>query len=318
MAGITAAQLADGGTRVALRTAQALWATLAERVGEPHLGLSALFGVQAESPTSWPDPIALCEHLFRTSDNLRDGVERLGRYVRLLRDGLILQAHDDGEVAGLRFTFAQGDPFPMIQVQLGMAMLLKRRTLPDVPCIDEVWFTHPAPHDVKPFRDFFQLPVVFDAPFDGLVSHGDWWEHPMPEANGITRARIEWRANTLLKSLPDLDLMVDRVAQAVRRSLPDGDLRVQAIARRLGMSARTLARRLHAEGQSYQQVLDEERAEQAKRDLAGGALSVREVAERVGFGNLSAFHRAFKAWTGCTPAEFRDRFAERDPDAAAG
>jgi AraC-like DNA-binding protein len=101
--------------------------------------------------------------------------------------------------------------------------------------------------------------------------------------------------------------VAERVRGAIRETLPAGDVRVNAIAKRLAMSPRTLHRRLQAEGLSYQQLLDDTRCEMASRDLLRGGQSVREVGQRIGFNNVSAFSRAFKAWTGCTPVEFQQR-----------
>jgi AraC-like DNA-binding protein len=61
------------------------------------------------------------------------------------------------------------------------------------------------------------------------------------------------------------------------------------------------------EGETYQSVLDKTRAVLAKRELSSGKYTIRDVALRVGFANVSAFHRAFKGWTGCTPTDFQAR-----------
>jgi AraC-like DNA-binding protein len=73
------------------------------------------------------------------------------------------------------------------------------------------------------------------------------------------------------------------------------------------MSVRTLNRGLAAEGTTYREVLEQIRRELASRHLANAQSSIGEVAFLLGFSELSAFHRAFKRWTGQTPAEFRRR-----------
>jgi AraC-like DNA-binding protein len=74
------------------------------------------------------------------------------------------------------------------------------------------------------------------------------------------------------------------------------------------MSVRSLGRGLAAEGTSYRELLDQLRRETAARHLADDRVAIAEVAFLLGFADLSAFYRAFKRWTGRTPAEFR-----RDP-----
>jgi AraC-like DNA-binding protein len=73
----------------------------------------------------------------------------------------------------------------------------------------------------------------------------------------------------------------------------------------LGMSARTLRRRLEKEGTSYQRIKDNARRDLAISMLSVDGLTVSEVAEQVGFSDPSAFHRSFKKWTGQSPGSYR-------------
>lgn len=76
-------------------------------------------------------------------------------------------------------------------------------------------------------------------------------------------------------------------------------------AHRLGISARTLQRRLHEEGTTFAKLVDEARHAMVVQMLAHRELAVGEVAFALGFSEPAAFHHAFKRWTGVTPAEFR-------------
>ena len=78
-----------------------------------------------------------------------------------------------------------------------------------------------------------------------------------------------------------------------------------AIAKALFMSIRTLVRRLHAEGTSFLQIKDQLRRETTLRLLNESKKSVEDIAVQIGFESLTAFHRAFKAWTGSTPLAYR-------------
>jgi AraC-like DNA-binding protein len=84
-----------------------------------------------------------------------------------------------------------------------------------------------------------------------------------------------------------------------------GETAMEATAKDLGMSTRSLQRRLADEGTCYNDVLSEIRAEFAKRYLARGTLSASEVAYLLGFTEPPAFFKAFKRWTGMTPREFQ-------------
>jgi AraC-like DNA-binding protein len=305
-------QLADGKSRIPLRALQGMWARTAECLADPHVGLTALSLLDAEKPSSWPEPFSLYEHLLRSSDTLRTGIERMNRYARLLRDGLSGHIEARGDRSVVVIDLAHDEPWSIVQLHVGMATLLARRVLKDHTEICEVWFRRPAPRDRRDFDAFFGVPVRFGSAHDGIVCETAVLDRPLPEANVLNCRSLEWRADMMLADLPAQECTVERVRAALRMALPEGDVRSQAIAKRLALSPRTLHRRLQAEGESYQSVLDAMRCELASRDLALGNYSVRQVGQRIGFNNLSAFSRAFKTWTGYTPGEFQQRRANSD------
>jgi AraC-like DNA-binding protein len=101
------------------------------------------------------------------------------------------------------------------------------------------------------------------------------------------------------------------VRHQIASALPFG-VSADEVAEDLGMSARNLRRRLEAEGSSYQVILDEVRCELARRYLAEEGKGVEEVAFALGFSDGSAFHKAFKRWTGESPTDFaRESTPER-------
>jgi AraC-like DNA-binding protein len=87
--------------------------------------------------------------------------------------------------------------------------------------------------------------------------------------------------------------------------LQRGDVSLDGVARALGMSGRTLQRHLNAQGTSHRELLDEARSAAALRHLGADTMSVTDVAFVLGFSEVSAFHRAFRRWTGMGPSEFR-------------
>lgn len=117
----------------------------------------------------------------------------------------------------------------------------------------------------------------------------------------------------LRRRLHDLggDSMVStRVRSALLDLLPTGDPSMKSVARKLGLSTRTLQRRLQDEGHSFQQTLDAVRTELAIHYLRHTALTGVEIALKLGFEDPNSFVRAFRDWTGSTP--HRKRFALLD------
>ncbi|MBK5001140.1 AraC family transcriptional regulator [Pseudomonas sp. S31] len=106
----------------------------------------------------------------------------------------------------------------------------------------------------------------------------------------------------------------DRVAEVYRhlRARRYGQWpTLAALAQQQGLSASTFRRQLEREGRSYQQIKDEVRRAMAFERLREGVLSIAEIAEQTGFQEPSAFHRAFKKWTGQSPGSYRARLGGR-------
>jgi AraC-like DNA-binding protein len=87
--------------------------------------------------------------------------------------------------------------------------------------------------------------------------------------------------------------------------MQSGHVALQLAARQLGMTVRTLQRRLRDEGTSFHAVLDDVRRDVALTQMRARRQSIDELAFILGFEKSSSFHRAFKRWTGQTPGEFR-------------
>ena len=95
------------------------------------------------------------------------------------------------------------------------------------------------------------------------------------------------------------------VENAIAVLLPHGKAQSSEVARNLGMSQRTLARRLAAEGLTFAEVLRRLRSDLAEHHLTEKDLSISKIAWLLGYQDVSAFTNAFKRWTGKTPREAR-------------
>jgi AraC-like DNA-binding protein len=126
---------------------------------------------------------------------------------------------------------------------------------------------------------------------------------PNPTSDPALVLALERHARELLAKLLLGDDLPSRVRHEIASLLPLG-ASAEAVAETLRMSARSLRRRLEAENTSYTQILDELRCELARRYLAQGQRGVEEVAFALGFSDGSAFHKAFRRWTGERPKDF--------------
>ncbi|MCA9704651.1 MAG: helix-turn-helix transcriptional regulator, partial [Myxococcales bacterium] len=100
-----------------------------------------------------------------------------------------------------------------------------------------------------------------------------------------------------------VDTWAHRVAQRLARG--DTEVELGAVAKALAVSERTLRRRLAEEGTSFSELRQRELQRRAEGLLAQGQLSPAEIAFCLGFSEMSAFNRAFRRWTGCSPGAWR-------------
>jgi AraC-like DNA-binding protein len=96
-----------------------------------------------------------------------------------------------------------------------------------------------------------------------------------------------------------------RVENAIAPLLPHGEVQIEEICQKLGVSRRTLMRRLASERKTFSKVLRDLRLELAKRYLREPGVPISELAWLLGYANASAFNHAFKRWTGVSPSDAR-------------
>jgi AraC-like DNA-binding protein len=135
---------------------------------------------------------------------------------------------------------------------------------------------------------------------------------PQRTADALLGRLVERHARELVLELPSGAGPTSRARAVLQRSLTRGEpeaCTLPAVAGELRMPPRTLQRRLASDGTSFASLLDEVRRELAVELLGAPRTSAADVAFALGFGDQTAFHRAFLRWTGSTPGEYRRRLA---------
>ncbi len=220
----------------------------------------------------------------------------LEKHFRIDGDDAVFIGHDVldlGEVLPLATEFWFASVLKLCQCVLEAPMPSRRLLLP-----------YPRPAYAAAYERLFGCPVDFDAGvmewhFDAAVMRA-----PSPNANPITAGLCTQFCQRMLQSLPDETDLSRRIRTAClnsRGEFPNAD----EMAARLGLSVRTLHRRLAEQGQHYQHIVDEVRRSLAIEFLKNTSLPVEEIAGRVGFSEASNFRKAFRKWTGRPPAHYR-------------
>ncbi len=302
--GLSEAQLHEPALRIPNQQAQPFWAAAYVASEDPAFGLHVAEGIS-------PQMLHLFTYLASTSATPREAYQRSSRYVRLVNDALNIQLRIE-EGRTICSNELDGTPDTPSSAEYCIALMV--RSSPIVmggPPLLEAWFTHPEPDHVSEYHRILGVPIRFDAPFNAIVGDEAHLDDPLPKADSTLCRLLERHAGELLAKISPHDGFASAVRQRITRELGSGNPGADAVAESLGVSVRTLRRRLRDEGTSHQNLLDEVRSELATAMLGERGLSVNEVAFLLGFSDASAFHKALRRWSGRAPGEYVRELRER-------
>jgi AraC-like DNA-binding protein len=297
--GIDRATLEDVDARLPASFDLALWAEAPRLSGDECFGLHAAERVR-------PGSFDVLGYTLQTSPTMGGAFERLVRYNRLIHDQSEMRLSTHGEDARLSFQlFPEGTPRQQAEFSLAVFLLFARQATGFDVVPRAVDFSHAEPKDVSEHRRIFRAPLHFRRPRPTLVLARWALDLPLAQADPGLLTVLEKQLGQLISRLAPGEGLMERTRRLVLEQLPGGDPKVEHVGRELGMSSRTLHRRLREAGTSFREVVDGLRHDLAVRYLAEERLAIAEVAYLLGFSEASAFHRSFKRWTGQTPADFR-------------
>jgi AraC-like DNA-binding protein len=171
-----------------------------------------------------------------------------------------------------------------------------------------VQFSHRRPARAAVYRRVFRAPLDFDAEVSGLVFASTWLARPIEGANPERHQALMLALQQAHAAGPlGLGKQVELV---LHRLLLSGHGSAEAVARKFGISQRTPRRRLDAEGQSFQALINRTRHELACQLLRNTKLSVTHVAAALQYADANAFSRAFRRWARTSPSAWRATAAE--------
>jgi len=227
------------------------------------------------------------------------------RYLNLLDDAVEVALVVEGERAYLRVTRESEAPAPASH-ELCFALVarhVREHALPAFRLLS-VEYAHRA--EPAAYRAWFDAPVVFGAPVTQLVLPAAALAAGLASADANLLAILTRAADELAAKGVEAPTIAAQVARVLRDELRSERGTIEHTAKRLGLTARSLQRRLKDEATSFQAVREQVRQQLAQRYLED-RLSLAEISFLLGFSEPSAFFRAFKRWTGTTPLEARRR-----------
>lgn len=304
LAQLDMAKLADQQARFPVETVRRLWEAAVTVSGNDAIGLLA-------SRLCVPHGLDVLEYSMMTSATLGAALERAFRYARIIDDATEYRHHRNAQGWSITFDFVMGSrPAPRQSFEFVMLSLLRfcrwmvgTNLLPV-----EVTFTHPLPASLYPYREAFGCPLRFGAAANSIVIADSDLALELPTRNANLSRILDRCADEQVEALKRGNLS-GRVCRWIQRELAGGGLGRDRVARALGLSERTLHRRLREEGTTFQQLLDETRRELAQQYLSSQSITLAEACYLLGFANQSNFSRASKRWFALPPQKMREDMA---------
>ncbi|HZE42860.1 MAG TPA: AraC family transcriptional regulator [Steroidobacteraceae bacterium] len=298
--GLSPGLLQSPQTRVSAKHYGALWRLVALTLDDEFFG--------QDSRRMKAGSFAMLCHSLLNCKTLRQAIDRSLRFYALILDDIYGKLKRDGAEASItlhdaaapRRVFAHE---VLLMLLHGVACWLVGRRIP----IKRAQFSYEEPAHSGEYRLMYSTSIGFRAPHTAIIFDAAFLELPIVQNERTVKEFLRNAPENILVKYKNGSSLGARIRRRLRQSLP-GDLpEFEALAEEMNLTPATLRRRLHEEGTFYQSIKD-----QLRRDLAIGYLShskrsAMDIGLELGFSERSAFHRAFKKWTGASPGEFRRR-----------
>jgi len=295
--------IAGIGARISDSDFRQLVTNALARTGYPALGLT--LGLRLNLSAH-----AILGQAFMTCRDLAQVMDLLLKYYHLLASALQLDFEVHGDHCALCVVTSPEDIDIAFSHELlyGAFINTLRGMLnsPDL-CL-HMEFPYPAPPHSALYYPVLGEDVHFDCPRGRILFHRDLLDTPLPSSNPVLRDLYEAECARLLADLEGEASVAEQTLRLLRK-LEGQYPQMPQIAHMLHLSPRTYRRRLDAEGQSYQQLLDRVRGEHATRYLQNTRLPLSTIAYLLGFSDASNFRRAYIKWTGRPPLAARGKQA---------
>jgi len=300
--GLSRAQLADPYAPIPLNHYVALFETAALALGDPAIGLKLGLAVR-------PADLGPLGLLFTAAPTPRAAVARFSELLAVLQGSSQAALQRKGEFTA--WTYRIDDPgiWPRRQdAEFSAAAIYGLLRAAGPLRVTEVQFEHEAASAMH--QRVFNAPVRFGQPANRLIFANAELDRKLPSADPGLALVLERHVADLMREPEEEVDLVQAVRRCIGTQLGEQKITIETLAAALGVSPRTLQRRLGDAGTSVRQLLREHRLAMADLRMNSSTLPQSAIAEALGYADGTAFWRAFKSWTNTTPTAYRKRKTE--------
>ena len=300
-AGLTPEVVADPEERLIVRSQIALLNEAAIALKDDCIGLTMASDFDLRE-------IGLLYYVMASSQTLGEALKRLARYSKVTNEALVFGYREGNRLivnlsySGIsRHSDRHQIEFCMFAVLRICRVLTGQHLVPQ-----HFWISHHRSGTNSEMARFVGTAVEFGATTDEFALNANARELPLIHADPyLNNLLLEYCEAAVTDRKGNVSQLRTRVENAIASLLPHGRVLVDDVARSLGMSKRTLARKLSDEGLNFTEVLQQLRRDLAVRYLDDRKLHISKIAWLLGFNEVSAFTHACRRWTGKTPSQMR-------------
>jgi AraC-like DNA-binding protein len=301
-AGVTPEEARDPAIRLEVRTQIRLLELAASELQDEWLGFHLARNYDLRE-------IGLLYYVIASSECLEEALRNAERYSRIMNEGVRLRFSLQDRTATIALDYVDVDRHAeRHQIEFWLVTLVRicRRVTDSRLAPSRLMMRHSRDAPPAEFRAFFGCDLEFGADSDAVSFPASLASLPVVGRDEYLNELLRRYAEEALERSSRARLTVrSKVEDILPGLLPHGRAVASEVARRLGMSSRSLSRKLGEEGTSFAEILDQFRAALAKRYLNDETLPVSEIAWLLGYREVSSLTHAFKRWTGTTPRQFR-------------
>jgi AraC-like DNA-binding protein len=298
--GLSSSLLQMPQARVSAKHYGALWRAIAAALDDEFFG--------QDSRRMKVGSFAMLCHAVLSCKTLGAALERSLRFYALILDDISGTAERDAQEARIvlyeRVAGTSHRVFAhelLLMLLYGLSCWLVGRRIP----ILRTEFNYAEPAHSAEYRLMYCADLRFNRPNTLLAFDASYLDLPVVQDERSAKEFLRSAPENILLKYKNGSSLSARVRRRLRQFLPGAVADFEQLADEMGMTPATMRRRLHDEGESYQSIKDNLRRDLAISYLSHSKRSVMDIALELGFSERSAFHRAFRKWTGASPGEFR-------------